>query len=792
MQQLPPALAGLAAWQQFVVWIAAPGSEPGKLTKLPLNPFTGEVAGATNPSAWTSFEVAATMAAAWDRGYGAGVGFCLTPSDPFWFLDIDKCLTPAGWSPLAQELCAMFPGAAMEISLSGCGLHVLGSGPAPEHGCRNVPLGLEFYTEGRFVALTGTGAQGDVTTRHDPAVAALVARFFPAREALTAGAASDGPCAEWCGPTDDDELIRRAMMSGQRDPNAAFGHKITFAHLWTGDMDAIRRQWPQGQSEADQALANHLAFWTGRDAPRMERLMRRSGLARDKWDVHRTYLAGTIANACAAVAKVLQDAPPPPPPEATPLAPEEQIVRGAREYLTPADQLRYFEGCVFVRRQKTVWHTATGDTIDRMAFEAVFGGFLFVMDPQGRKTSDSAWEAFTKSRCNAPPIADDCCFRPLLAPGDLVAIDGRPFVNSYTPHVPVRQKGDPSRFLDLLGKMLPDPRDRAILVNYMASLVQNPGVKFQWWPVVQGAQGNGKSLLVEALSYCMGERYSHLPNAQAMARDGLKFNSWIQNKLFLGIEEIYVANRREFLEEMKVVITNRRLGVEGKMVNAYTGDNVANGFICTNHKDGVPIDSKERRYAIFYTAQQDVGDFARFGMAGDYFPSLYRWFREEGGAAVVADYLATVEIAEEFDPARTLHRAPETSSTRAALAYSLGGAEQEVREAIEEGRPGFSGGWVSSYFLDRLLDASRLRVPRNKRREMMRALGYDWHPALLEGRVNDVVTPDNSKPKLYVRDGHEALGMTSAGEIARAYSAAQQPPAQSAVVLAFPAPAKGA
>jgi putative DNA primase/helicase len=31
-------------------------------------------------------------------------------------------------------------------------------------------------------------------------------------------------------------------------------------------------------------LSNHLAFWTGRDADRMDRLFRRSGLMRPKWD----------------------------------------------------------------------------------------------------------------------------------------------------------------------------------------------------------------------------------------------------------------------------------------------------------------------------------------------------------------------------------------------------------------------------------------------------------------------------------------------------------------------------
>ena len=104
---------------------------------------------------------------------------------------------------------------------------------------------------------------------------------------------------------------------------------------------------------------------------------------------------------------------------------------------------------------------------------------------------------------------------------------------------------------------------------------------------------------------------------------------------------------------------------------------------------------------------------------------------------------------------------------------SLGRAEQEVQDAIEEGKPGFAGGWVSSKALDGLLDAIRAPVPRNKRRGLMQALGYDWHPALHDGRVNEVVAPDASKPKLYVRNGHLALNAETPAQVARLYQEAQ-------------------
>lgn len=788
MQTLPPALAGLASLPQFVAWFAVPHPDkPGKLQKFPCDWRTGAVVGATNRDAWTTFDVAAAFAPRLDRGHGHGVGFCFSEEDPYWFLDIDNCRVGDGWSPLALELCARFPGAAIEVSMSGAGLHLIGQGRAPAHGCRNTALGLEFYTGGRFAALTGQGAVGSVLTDHTAALGALVADYFPAHEARASVDWTDGPVPEWRGPTDDDEIIRRARASGQRNANAIFGDKVTFEHLWTGDWGVLRRTWPEGQSDADQALANHLAFWTGKDCSRIDRLMRRSALARDKWDQARpggTYLSVTILNACAFVTGVLQDA-------AAPLAVGSAPRRGVDEYLTATDQPGYFDGCVYVTKQGAVWSPKEGDLLVKGAFDVHYGGYLFVLDPQGRKTTNSAWEAFTLSRVNTPATVRDVCFRPELPSGAVVTIGGAAHVNTYVPHEPVRRKGDAGRFLDFLAKLLPVAEDRRILLNYMASLVQNPGKKFQWWPVIQGCEGNGKTMLIRVLEYCVGEHYAHLPNAQAMARDGLKFNDWVYRKLFIGVEEIYVANRREFLEEFKVVVTNTRMGMEGKGTAQGTKDNRANGLICTNHLDGVPVARGGRRYAVFFTAQQDPADLARDGMDGDYFPDLWDWLNDEG-YAIVADYLATFAVEAAYNPARRSHRAPETSSSRQAVTASQGAAEQEVREAIEEGRPGFAGGWVSSKFLDQLLDSIRARVPRNKRREMMRSLGYDWHPGLPDGRVNDVTAPDNGKPKLYIREGHAALALTGVAEIARAYTAAQQPAQHSAVVVAFGDPRKSA
>lgn len=71
-----------------------------------------------------------------------------------------------------------------------------------------------------------------------------------------------------------------------------------FQRLWAGDF---QRYYASDHSTADLALCTTLAFWTGRDAARIDRLFRQSGLFRpEKWD-RRDYRERTIEKACSTV-----------------------------------------------------------------------------------------------------------------------------------------------------------------------------------------------------------------------------------------------------------------------------------------------------------------------------------------------------------------------------------------------------------------------------------------------------------------------------------------------------------
>ena len=302
----------------WILWTAVPRAD-GKVDKLPVDWRNLAVADAHDRDIWTDQATVTATAAAAGGKYRPGV--VITPGH--WFLDIDHCKTPEGWSPIALELCARLPGAYAEISYSGEGIHIIGAGSPPPHASRNGALGLELYSRLRFCAVTGTNARGDMDADLTDAITTVAAAYFPRGPAGAEPAPipDEGPCAEWSGPTDDEELLHRMLAS--QSAGSAFAGKATFRQLWEADGEALGRVFPDGggqgreydASAADAALLQRLAFWTGRDAARIDRLARRSALAREKWE-RGDYLPRTIRGVCARQREVYHGRTPKPAPAA--------------------------------------------------------------------------------------------------------------------------------------------------------------------------------------------------------------------------------------------------------------------------------------------------------------------------------------------------------------------------------------------------------------------------------------------------------------------------------------------
>jgi hypothetical protein len=255
---------------QWVAW--RPETTPdGRCVKPPYrlsNPR--KRADVMDPATWGTYEEA--LAVAGERG---GVGYVLTPDDPYSVIDLDSCRNPdtGQIEPAAAEVVRLLD-SYTEISPSGKGLHVWLRGRIP--GERRRKGKLEMYDRARYVTVTGQVLPGHTEIRErQEELGELYRRTFgdisgpPRRPQVPEQAPSAG----------DEEIIARMLADSE-------GRR-----LWAGDT-SLHNDDP---SRADLALLNRLARHT-RDPERLDRLFRLSGLYRPKWE-RSDYRRRTIARA---------------------------------------------------------------------------------------------------------------------------------------------------------------------------------------------------------------------------------------------------------------------------------------------------------------------------------------------------------------------------------------------------------------------------------------------------------------------------------------------------------------
>lgn len=340
--QPPHALLELAQW---VTWRKEKRQKPnGDIywTKVPYNPKTGKKASVTAPSTWATYPEATWAARHYRHD---GVGFVVTKGDPFVGIDLDHCRDSEtgeieAWALAIVEQMRSYT----EVSPSGTGLRIFVMGSLPPMDRREGDI--EIYESGRFLTVTGLhlpGAPMEIETRQEE-LDALHQAVFASRQEKRRPAQTQPSSAN---PTrlDDTAIIKQAQT-------AKNGAK--FARLWNGDS----RDYSQDASRADMALCGMLAFWTGPDADRIDRIFRQSGLMRVKWDESRgasSYGARTIAAVLATARDYYSD------PKVTPMRQPRQPIQRETPPTDGSSALKYADTPPDTHEQKHYALTEMGN-----------------------------------------------------------------------------------------------------------------------------------------------------------------------------------------------------------------------------------------------------------------------------------------------------------------------------------------------------------------------------------------------------------------------------------------------
>ena len=266
VDNIPEELKKLKQW--CVYSIVQPKKQGQHKSKIPINPITGKGASSTDSSTWTDFKTAVNKSKKYD-----GLGFFF--NNNYIGVDIDdipeeiKKFSQAPTDPnnLINWLNGLTNHSYLEVSQSGKGIHAIVKGKYKLD--KNRRDNFEIYNNGRFFALTGNilNEQKNIKT--------ISKRKFEELYYSTVGKNNQTTPVETRNSIPNsnnlsiDEIINKMRASSN-------GVKIK--HLMNGEYDY------KSQSEADIALCDYLAFWTNKDAEKMDAIFRQTKLMRPKWD----------------------------------------------------------------------------------------------------------------------------------------------------------------------------------------------------------------------------------------------------------------------------------------------------------------------------------------------------------------------------------------------------------------------------------------------------------------------------------------------------------------------------
>ena len=333
--------------EQWVCWRFKYNPDREEYTKIPIDASSGKFASSTDSDTWSTFEDAVAYHEREDTDT-AGCGFVVHSGDMFVGFDLDDCRDPASGDlePWAAEIVEEID-SYQEVSPSGTGLRGFGLGTLPDDGTNRTDIEgatghLELYDSGRYLTVTGTPVESstaDIREVND-AVEEVYREYVHSDDSSTQTAVDTRTNGETPTPEagktalsdlSDSEIIDIATNAENGD---------YFSDLLEGRWQQHTSRWQESShSEARQAFAYLLAFYTGGDERRMLNIFKNSDLCRGDDDL-RTFEEYEAPNAVAAVGEYYDpeaggDPQPPVPDNPKSDARDDSSTR--RDILTPAD-----------------------------------------------------------------------------------------------------------------------------------------------------------------------------------------------------------------------------------------------------------------------------------------------------------------------------------------------------------------------------------------------------------------------------------------------------------------------
>jgi len=314
-----------------------------------------------------------------------------------------------------------------------------------------------------------------------------------------------------------------------------------------------------------------------------------------------------------------------------------------------------------------------------------------------------------------------------------------------------------------LAHLLPDEKEQRMFLDWLAYVVQNPGKRVNYAPVLQGVQGDGKSFWAFFLAAVMGQPNVRMGNAHIL--EGT-FTGWAAGQCVMAIEEIRLIghNKYDVLNRVKPFITNQVIEIHPKGRDPYNVENTTNYILFSNYRDAMPLSINERRFLVLFSQWQNSDDLREFKKLNpDYYIELYGSLHES--AQALRYWLLQHDLSEDFNPDGD---APQTPAFFHMVKSAQPSEVRAIRDLIEsEEYPELTDTLLNVTFMQSLGMSTDMDLPQTKTLEKMLEIAGFWplgrvrigqhkhrfyskHPELFQSNMGGGMETDPAKIKRWL------------------------------------------
>lgn len=175
------------------------------------------------------------------------------------------------------------------------------------------------------------------------------------------------------------------------------------------------------------------------------------------------------------------------------------------------------------------------------------------------------------------------------------------------------------------------------IIQWMAYMIQHPSHAAEVALCFRGEKGTGKGTLGRAMASIVGTHGLHISSPEHLVG---RFNSHLQNCIFLFADEAFWAGDKAGEAKLKQLVTEPTIAYEGKGRDAVMGKNHVHIMMAANGDWVVPAGlDGERRFAVFEVSPSRRGDKA-------FFKALNHQLYREGGLEALLHDLVDYDLGE--------------------------------------------------------------------------------------------------------------------------------------------------